>query len=63
MDVICTTGFGLDVSAQTEVDNPFVEHAKLIMEKRGVRNPMLLFGCKFLTYMYILPFMLLDFIH
>jgi len=49
MDVICQTGFGLDVSAQTDPDNPFIINAKRIFEQKPAKNPMLLFSCMYNT--------------
>lgn len=39
MDVICSTGFGMDVNSQREPNNPFIEHAKLILEANPFKNP------------------------
>lgn len=47
MDVICQTGFGLDTSAQTDPDNPFIANVIKIFETKPSKNPMLLFNCKY----------------
>ncbi|XP_052791857.1 cytochrome P450 3A24-like [Mya arenaria] len=42
MDVICSTGFGTEVSAQTDPDNPFNKHAKAALTFNPV-SPTFLF--------------------
>ncbi|XP_052227092.1 cytochrome P450 3A21-like isoform X9 [Dreissena polymorpha] len=44
MDVICSTGFGLDVSAQTNPDNPFIKYSKRFLETSPLGMP------KFILY-------------
>lgn len=46
MDVICSTGFGLDASAQRDHDNPFVKHSMEILDFEGASNPIFLIGSK-----------------
>lgn len=42
MDLICSVGFGLDVSAQTQPDHPLIKNAKEIVNPKRVFNPFLL---------------------
>ncbi|KAH3852165.1 hypothetical protein DPMN_094664 [Dreissena polymorpha] len=44
MDVICSIGFGLDVSAQTNPDNPFIKYSKRVLETSPAGMP------KFILY-------------
>ena len=46
MDVICSTGFGLDVNSQRDPHNPFVKHAKAFLEVDVGRNPLFILSCK-----------------
>lgn len=40
LDIICSTGFGLDVDAQKDPDNPFIKHSREFLEFRGLRSPI-----------------------
>nr|AAB66556.1 cytochrome P450 30 [Mercenaria mercenaria] len=42
LDVICSTGFGLDVDAQKDPDNLIIRYAREFLEFRGLRNPLFL---------------------
>ncbi|XP_052815529.1 cytochrome P450 3A24-like isoform X2 [Mya arenaria] len=42
IDVICSTGFGTEVSAQTDPDNSFNRHAKIALTFRPATNPAFL---------------------
>ena len=44
MDAICSTGFGMDVNSQRNPDNPFITHAKMIVEQKFTGNPVVLFA-------------------
>ena len=46
MDTICSTGFGLDVDSQRNPDNPFIKHAKMIVEQSFSGNPLVMFARK-----------------
>ena len=46
MDVICSTGFGLDVNSQRDPNNPFVEHAKAFLDIGVAENPLIILTCK-----------------
>lgn len=46
MDVILSTGFGLDASAQRDPDNLFVKNAKELVELKLATNPVFLLGSK-----------------
>ena len=46
MDAICSTGFGLDVDSQRNPDNPFIKHAKMIVEQSFSGNPLVMFARK-----------------
>ena len=46
MDVICSTGFGLDVNSQRDPNNSFVEHAKGFLEIGVADNPLFILSCK-----------------
>lgn len=47
MDAICSTGFGMDVNSQRNPDNPFIKHAKMIVEQNFTGNPLVLFALFF----------------
>ena len=49
MDVICSTGFGVDVNSQRDPNNPFIKYAKEFFEIDVGKNPIFLLACKFLT--------------
>ncbi|XP_052250572.1 cytochrome P450 3A9-like isoform X2 [Dreissena polymorpha] len=40
MDVICATSFGLEVSAQTDLENPFIKHSKEFLDINPSGNPL-----------------------
>lgn len=46
MDVICSTGFGLDASAQRDPNNAFIKNAKALVEPKLTTNPSFLIGSK-----------------
>ena len=46
MDVICSTGFGVDVNSQRDPDNPFIKYAKEFFEIDVGKNPIFLLACK-----------------
>ena len=46
MDVICSTGFGIDASAQTEPANPFIKHTQAFLNYNPARNPFALLSSK-----------------
>ena len=50
MDVICSTGFGLDVSAQTNPDNPFIKYSKRFLETSPLGMPKFILYSK--TYIF-----------
>jgi cytochrome P450 family 3 subfamily A len=45
MDVICSTGFGMDVDSQSNPDDPFVVNATKAMTANLV-GPRILLACK-----------------
>ena len=47
MDVICSTGFGIDVDSQRQPDNPFIKYAKEFFEIDVGKNLIFLLGCKY----------------
>ena len=49
MDVICSTGFGLDVNSQRDPNNPFVKHAKSFFDAGVTENPLIILCCKSLN--------------
>ena len=49
MDVICSTGFGLDVDSQRNPDNPFIQRAKAFLDVEIAGNPFFLISCKLLV--------------
>lgn len=42
MDVICRLNFGLDISAQTSPDHPFIKNARNIVTGSGLMNPVII---------------------
>ena len=46
MDVICTTGFGIEVDSLRNADCPFVEYAKRLVEIEVAANPAFALVCK-----------------
>ena len=50
MDVICSTGFGVDVNSQRDPNNPFIKYAKEFFEIDVGKNPIFLLACKFLRW-------------
>ena len=42
MDVICSTGFGLDVNSQRDPNNQFVEHSKGFLDVGVADNPLII---------------------
>ena len=46
MDVICSTGFGLDASAQRDPDNPFIKHAKSFIDVEPAGKPLFMLASK-----------------
>ena len=38
MDVICSTGFGLDVNSQRDPDNLFIKYAREFLEFQGAKS-------------------------
>ncbi|KAL4236012.1 Cytochrome P450 3A4 [Mactra antiquata] len=55
MDVICSTGFGLEVSAQTTPDNAFIRNSKEFLDFDGLRNPLFLLQMFFPVISEIFP--------
>ena len=53
MDVICSTGFGLDVNSQRDPNNPFVEHSKALLEIDIARNPVFIVARKTSCIIYL----------
>lgn len=47
MDVICSTGFGVDVNSQRDPDNPFIKYAKEFFEIDVGKNPIFLLAFLF----------------
>ena len=47
MDVICSTGFGIDVDSQRQPDNPFIKYAKEFFEIDVGKNLIFLLGCTY----------------
>lgn len=47
LDVICSTGFGLDVDAQKDPDNLIIKYAREFLEFKGSRNPFFLINVFF----------------
>ena len=50
MDVICSTGFGMDVDAQRNPDNPFIKKAREFSEIKLGGNPLFLLNSKYIVY-------------
>ena len=50
MDVICSTGFGIDVNSQRNPDNPFIQNAKLFLERDISASPLLMLFSKFFFF-------------
>ena len=46
MDVICSTGFGIEVDSQRQPENPFIKYAKEFFEIDVGKNPIFLLACK-----------------
>ena len=46
MDVMCSTGFGLDVNSQRDPNNQFVEQAKAFLDIGVSGNPIMILSCK-----------------
>ena len=53
MDVICSTGFGIEVDSQRNPDNPFIKYAKEVLEVEIAGNPLFLFSCKGSFFIYL----------
>ena len=53
MDVICSTGFGIEVDSQRNPDNPFIKYAKEFLEVEVAGNPIFLFSCKCSFFVYL----------
>lgn len=47
MDVICTTGFGIEVDSQRNPDNPFVKYSREFFEVEVGKNPIFLLAFLF----------------
>ena len=60
MDVIASTGFGLEIDSQLYPDTPFVKHAKAAFAALKITNPVLLAMCLYIyIYIYIYVYVLL----
>jgi len=46
MDVICSTGFGVDASAQKDPDNPFIKYTKTFTEISPPASPLFMIASK-----------------
>ena len=53
MDVICSTGFGIEVDSQRNPDNPFIKYAKELLEVEVAANPLNVFSCKCSVFIYL----------
>lgn len=55
MDVICSTGFGIDVNSQRNPDNPFIQNAKLFLERDISASPLLMLFILFPDIIHLMP--------
>ena len=46
MDVICNTGFGIEVDSLRNADSPFVEYARRLVEIEVGANPVFVLACR-----------------